>query len=389
MVSTKREHTLGIWALGLGYFLFYIPYSGLSKAVTSGLLTKGTPIPAFELLPSTVVSTSLTMLLFITAMGWWKYALGSGAVGLVPRINIQTFISGISFATIIITTTLAYSFSGVSIVFALILMRGGVLIMSPVIDRIFHRRVRWFSWTGLGLSLLAILIPFTGVHEYKLSLAVLLNLSAYLLGYALRLPCMTNMAKTGEKSIAIGYFVQEQMVAMPALVLIPAVLAMIGQGTIMSQLHFGFIHVFSSSFTPAGWAIGLFYTGLGIFCTFIYLDRRENTFCIPMYACSSMLSGIVATWILAKWFHAPGSSNMQLAGAMLIMTALLVMSPLHHLPLYVGQLRDAVKQKRLVLVAFDKSAVASLQGPQQERFITVDFQALRQAARSSSRRPVT
>jgi hypothetical protein len=80
---------------------------------------------------------------------------------------------------------------------------------------------------------------------------------------------------------------------------------------------------------------------------------------------------------------------MQLAGAMLIMTALLVMSPLHHLPLYVGQLRDAVKQKRLVLVAFDKSAVASLQGPQQERFITVDFQALRQAARSSSRRPVT
>lgn len=385
MVSTKREHTLGIWALGLGYFLFYIPYSGLSKAVTSGLLTKGIRIPAFELLPSTVVSTSLTMLLFITIMGWWKYALGSGAAGLVPRINLQTFISGLSFATIIITTTLAYSFSGISIVFALILMRGGVLIMSPVIDRIFHRRVRWFSWAGLGLSLLAILIPFTGAHEYKLSLAVLLNLSAYLLGYALRLPCMTNMAKTGEKSIAIGYFVQEQMIAMPALALIPVGLAAIGHGPIMSQLRFGFTHVFSSSYAPAGWAIGLFYTGLGIFCTFIYLDRRENTFCIPMHACSSMLSGIVATWILTKWFHAPGSSNVQLAGAMLIMAALLVMSPLHHLPLYAGQLRDAVKQKRLVLLAFNKSAVAGPQGPQQERFITVDFQALRHAARSSSR----
>jgi hypothetical protein len=385
MVSTKREHTLGIWALGLGYFLFYIPYSGLSKAVTSGLLTNGTPVPAFALLPSTVISTSLTMLLFITGMGWWKYALGSDTAGLVPRINPQTFISGLGFATIIITTTLAYSFSGVSIVFALILMRGGVLIMSPIIDRIFHRRVRWFSWAALGLSLLAILIPFTGVHEYKLNLAVLLNLSAYLLGYALRLPCMTNMAKTGEKSIAIGYFVQEQMVAMPALALIPAAFAAIGHGHIMGQLRFGFTHMFSSSHSLAGWAIGLFYTGLGIFCTFIYLDRRENTFCIPMYACSSMLSGIVATWILAKWFHAPGASNMQLAGAMLIMAALLIMSPLHHLPLYVAQIRDAVKQKRLVLVAFSKSAMASSRAPQQERFITVDFQALRQAARGSSR----
>jgi hypothetical protein len=264
-------------------------------------------------------------------------------------------------------------------------MRGGVLIMSPIIDRIFHRRVRWFSWAGLGLSLLAILIPFTGVHEYKLSLAVLVNLSAYLLGYALRLPCMTNMAKTGEKSIAIGYFVQEQIIAMPALTLIPAALAAIGLGPIMGQLRFGFTHLLSTSYALEGWAIGLFYTGLGIFCTFIYLDRRENTFCIPMYACSSMLSGIVATWILTTWFHALGSSNVQLTGAMLIMAALLVMSPLHHLPLYVGQLRDAVKQKRLVLVAFNKSAVASSQGPQQERFITVDFQALRQAARGSSR----
>jgi hypothetical protein len=385
MASTKREHTLGIWALGLGYFLFYIPYSGLSKAVTSGLLTKGIPVSAFELLPSMVVSTSLTMLLFITIMGWWKYALGSSTAGLVPRINLQTFISGISFATIIITTTLAYSFGGVSIIFALILMRGGVLIMSPVIDRIFHRHVRWFSWTGLGLSLLAILIPFTRMHEFKLSLAVLLNLSAYLLGYALRLPCMTKMAKTGEKSVALGYFVQEQMVAMPTLALAPAVLAAIGQGPIMEQLRFGFTHLFGSSYASVGWAIGLFYTGLGIFCTFIYLDRRENTFCIPMYACSSMLSGIVATWILTKWFHAPGSSNVQLAGAMLIMAALLVMSPLHHLPLYVRQLRGAVKQKRLVLVTFNKSTVASSQGSQQERFITVDFQALRHAARGSSR----
>src|SRR5215471_7526376 len=296
MAGTKREHTLGIWALGLGYFLFYIPYSGLSKAVTAGLLTGGNPVSGFELLPATVISTAIAMLLFITIMGWWKYAPQRRMSGFnFPLPNLHIFISGLSFATIIATTTLAYSFKGVSIVFALILMRGGVLIMSPIVDRIFHRHVRWFSWTGLVLSLMAILIAFSDVHEYQLSLIVVLNLAAYLLGYALRLPCMTHMAKTREKNVALGYFVQEQIVAMPFLVLFPAMFALIGHGEIMDQLRSGFTHLFSSSFAPFGWAIGLFYAGLGIFCTFIYLDRRENTFCIPMYACSSMLSGIVAT----------------------------------------------------------------------------------------------
>src|SRR5262249_50542043 len=155
-------------------------------------------------------STAIAMLLFITIMGWWKYVPRRSMFGFgLPAPNFHTVISGLSFATIIATTTLAYSFGGVSIVFALILMRGGVLIMSPVIDRVFQRHVRWFSWTGLILSLLAILVAFSDVHEYQLTLVVLLNLAAYLLGYALRLPCMTQIAKTREKNVACGYFVQE------------------------------------------------------------------------------------------------------------------------------------------------------------------------------------
>ncbi len=71
MSLTKREHTLGIWALGLGYFIFYTPYSGLIKAVTSGLLPGVSGVGGFVLLPSTLVSTALAVPLFITVMGWW------------------------------------------------------------------------------------------------------------------------------------------------------------------------------------------------------------------------------------------------------------------------------------------------------------------------------
>jgi len=387
-MSTKREYTLGIWALTLGYFLFYVPYSGLAKAVTSGLLTAGRPVPGAQLLPSAVISTAISVLLFITVMGWWKYAQKRQFFGLnVPCPRRQTFISGLSFAAIIITTTLAYSFSGVSIVFALILMRAGVLIMSPLIDRIFHRRVRWFSWAGLLLSLLALLLSFSSVHEYQLSLAALVNLAAYLTGYAMRIPCMTQIAKTGDKEIAYRYFVEEQAVAMPALVLAPALLALFGRGEIVNQLRYGFAHLLTSPFTLSGIGIGIFYAGLGIVLSFIYLDRRENTFCMPLFSCSSLLSGIVASYILMWWLHGPAPSGVQIGAAFLIIAALLVMSPLHHLPLYLKQLKGAIAERRLVVLDFAKNAPSAAQGIRPEgssSFITINFQAVRQVLQKQS-----
>jgi len=382
---TKREHGLGIWALTLGYFLSYIPYSGLSKGVTSGLLTGGRPIPGAEVLASATISTAVTILLFITVMGWWRYGRKRWVFGLsVPFPRRQTFISGIGFAAIIITTTLAYSFSGVSIILALVLMRGGVLIISPIIDRVFHRRVRWFSWAGLVLSLLALIISFFDVHNYQLSLAALLNLAGYLTGYSLRLPCMTQIAKTGEREVAFDYFVEEQAVAMPILVLVPVTVAVIGRGDVADQLRFGFAHLFSNSFAQFGWAIGFFYAALGIFLSFIYLDRRENTFCMPLFACSSLLSGIVASYLLMWWARGPVPNGVQLSAAFLIIAALLVMSPLHHLPLYIRQLRAAVAEKRLRLVTLvntNTGSVTNISPSLAASFITINFNSVRNTLR--------
>src|SRR5271169_5728828 len=385
MEGTKREYTLGIWALALGYFLSYIPYSGLSKAVTSGLLSEVHPIPGPEVLPSATISTATTILFFMTVMGWWQYGRKRQRFGLnvlFPRR--QTITSGIGFAVIVLTTTLAYSFSGVSIILALVLMRAGVLIMSPIIDRIFQRRVRWFSWAGLLLSLTALVISFSDIHGYRLSLAALLNLAAYLTGHALRIPSMTKVAKTGQKDVALGYFVEEQAVAMSILILAPVVLAVIGQGEVANQLRFGFAHLFDPSFSPFGWAIGFFYAALGIFLSFIYLDRRENTFCMPLFACSSLLSGIVASYILMWWAHGPAPSRIQISSAFVLTTALLVMSPLHHLPLYIKQLRDAIAEKRLVLLTIVKDGRGSTpDAPHRRRlnFITINLDAVRDILR--------
>jgi hypothetical protein len=381
MEGTKREYTLGIWALALGYFLSYIPYSGLSKAVTSGLLSDGHPIPGAEVLPSATMSTAATILFFVTVMGWWRYGRKRQRFGLnLPYPRRQTITSGIGFAVVIITTTLAYSFSGVSIILALVLMRAGVLIMSPIIDRVFQRRVRWFSWAGLILSLTALAVAFSDIHGYRLSFAALLNLAAYLTGHALRIPSMTQIAKTGEKEVALSYFVEEQAVAMPLIVLVPAALAVVGQGEVANQLRLGFTHIFSAAFSPFGWVIGLFYAALGIFLSFIYLDRRENTFCMPLFSCSSLLSGIVASYGLMWWAHGPAPSRIQTSSAFLLTTALLVMSPLHHLPLYIRQLKDAIVERRLVLLTIvkdDSESIPDVAGARTLNFITINLDAVR------------
>ena len=167
---------------------------------------------------------------------------------------------------------------------------------------------------------------------------------------------------------------------MPTLVLVPAIFALIGRGGIMSDLRFGFAHLLDGSFVLPGLAIGLFYAGLAIFTTFIFLDRRENTFCIPMHSCSSLLAGIVASYVLMAWLHGSHPSGAQLGGVFLIIAALLVMSPLHHLPLYIKQLREAIAEKRLVMVDFVGRQPVDSPSPDSvasARFITVNFQAVR------------
>src|SRR2546427_10061872 len=123
LFDKKRTHSLGIWALGLGYYIFYTPYSGLTKALSNGLLPGlPKPIPGTVLLPVSVMATVVGMLGFITVMRWWKYAGHRELFGVrfpVPRR--ATCLSGICMATIIGTTTLAFAFDGVSIVLVLAL----------------------------------------------------------------------------------------------------------------------------------------------------------------------------------------------------------------------------------------------------------------------------
>lgn len=313
-----------VWAFAAGLVIFYTPYAGLAKAVTEGLVP-GVPkgLVGLEILPAAILGTVLMVPLNLTILGWWKYAgLPSPAVAL----------SGLGLALIIGTTTVLYTFHGISIVLALILMRGGLLIMGPLFDMIFGRRVRWFSWAAFAVSLGALGVALFVASDYSLPILAAVNLAFYLLGYMLRTPCMTALAKVKDTGVTLRYFVQEILVTIVLLPLIPAAMALFGTSSAAHALRRGFTTFWIEH--PAAVVpvllIGVFYALHNIFGTLIYLDGRENTFCIPLFCGASFLAGYSAILLLSVFFafHAPPMS--QLVSSGMIAFALLLLSPVHH-----------------------------------------------------------
>lgn len=339
MLSEKRRYSLGIWALGLGYFLSYTPYSGLTKGLSSGLFTneavKGTVI-----LPVSAIATVIGMLGFITVMGWWKYAGRREFFGFrIPFPRKLTFLSGVCMATIMGTTTLAFTFGGLSIVLVLVLLRGGTLILAPIVDQIVGRRVRWFSWTAMLVSLAAVLIALSDASSYTLTIAALIDVTAYLAAYFFKLQFMSRLAKSDDRATTHRYLVEEQMVASPLLVLVLVVLAFIGAGDVMLGFRTGLTTFISTPGAAFAAMIGLSYAALCICTTLIFLDRRENTFCVPMHCGSSMLSGFTATAILAYFLNQSAPNVGQGISAAFIIVALGFLSPLHHFDRVMAKLK--------------------------------------------------
>jgi protein-tyrosine-phosphatase len=337
----KRRYGLEIWALGLGYYLFYTPYSGLTKALSSGLLTAdGRPVSGAVLLPITAITTMAGMLAFISAMKWWKYPSRREFFGLsVPFPRRATFISGVCLAIIMATTTLAFSFGGLSIVLVLVLLRGGILTIGPLVDSIVGRRVRWFSWAAMLISLVAVMIALADVTTYKLTLVATIDIVAYLTAYFFKLQLMSQLAKCEDRSITLRYFVEEQMVAAPLLVLALVAMGFMGAGSVMQEFRVGLTTFLATSAAIWAAAAGLCYAGLCVCTTLIFLDRRENTFCIPMHCGSSMLAGFTATAYLAYFPGFSSPSPTQTVSAGLLLIALGFLSPLHHFDRLIAKLK--------------------------------------------------
>lgn len=329
MTLRARFATLSIGWYALGYFALYIPYSALTKGLADGLVPgQSRGLSGFVLLPLLGVGSMVANWVAISALGWWGHAGRRRVLGVsLPWPGPWTLAAGVSTALIIPTTSLAYTFSGVSIVFIMLLMRGGVLVVAPLVDLVSRRAVHWWSWTALALALAALWVGFAG-RGYGITWVAFANAAVYVGAYFVRLRAMTRITKSDDVPSRMRYFVEEQMVAPVVNVALLAAFASVGVGAAMQQASEGFTTFLASPplVVAACFGAGLLSQLTGICGTLTLMDARENTFCVPVNRASSVFSGIVATLLLWAVAGARPPAPTEYAGAALLVAALLVLS---------------------------------------------------------------
>ncbi len=320
MPDTRRR----VWWYALGYFACYVPYSGLTKILSDGRL--GARISGLSLLPLTTISSAFAMFATISALGWWKYAsrahIGRIAIAAPTR---WTFLSGVATSMIVVSTTLAYTFANVSIPLVMLLMRGGVLLLAPVVDALNGRHVARASRIALVLSLVAMGDTVLGIRDGHVPWLCGVDIAIYLFAYFARLRFMSHLAKTRDDAQMKRYFVEEQMVATPVAVVLIAAIAIFGGQTHLSvELARGYDVL---SHPALGWVllVGVLSQGTGVFGGLLLLDARENSFCVPLNRSSSVLAGIAASIALALIVGSALPTVYELVGAALLVVAMIVL----------------------------------------------------------------
>jgi hypothetical protein len=310
------------------YFLSYIPNILLTKYTTSFVHPAlGRPLTGLETLPSTLMLNLVLTYLFIWLSGWYRHAHTANIGGRnVPIPTRYTFISGMGTALVLFTVPLSFTFTDVSIPFVQLLMRGDILVIAPLVDLMFGRRVRWWSWVALVMVAIALLLVIRqrgGLHLPPLALATVV---LYAVGYFTRLAVMTRVSKDGDPDSLKRYFVEEKLVALPLSIAVLALISVAGLGAQAGELGFGFIRVWSDPviLPLAGVAVSL--TIVSVFAAIILLNPSENSYCVPLERSASLLAGLVAAYLLYWGWGLPKPTTTELTGAVILMLAITLLA---------------------------------------------------------------
>ncbi|MEM9839320.1 MAG: hypothetical protein AAF830_09210 [Pseudomonadota bacterium] len=259
--------------LALGYGLSYLIFaltirtSGLeginSRQIISGF--------AFGFAPVAILSVL-----------WLRGRVNKRSV--LPSMAWGEALSGVATASIAVSTVYALATQSVSVVLALVLMRGGVLLISPLIDWSHRRSVEPVSWSAFALSLLAVSVGIFANNSNGLELHLIGILSVYLLGYAIRLTLMIRFAKRNQEGRRATWFSSELSFTTVFLLVAGAVFWL--QSPATAPPLFTII-------------IGALYAVVLVFGSLIYLDPRETTFAVPINRAASLCAGIVGAFFLA------------------------------------------------------------------------------------------
>lgn len=325
---TRSGRAFPLEGIVLLYVMAYLPNVIITKLVTTqvhpGL---GRPLTGLETLPASLIINLVLTYAFIWLSGWHRDA-NAVMIGRFrfPVPTRWTLLSGIGTSLVLFTVPLSFTFAGVSIPFIQLIMRGDILVIAPLVDIVFGRRVRWWSWVALAMVLVALLITLSDRGSLKLPPLAILTVFLYTVGYFIRLAVMTKIAKTGEPASVRRYFVEEKMIALPLSVAVLGAISASGIGGQSGELGWGFVSVWAD---PVFWpllGIGVTLTIISVIAIVILLDPRENAYCVPLERAASLVAGVGGSVLLAWIWGLRMPRPAELLGAAILIGAIVLLS---------------------------------------------------------------
>ncbi|MEM9255159.1 MAG: hypothetical protein AAGA91_06910 [Pseudomonadota bacterium] len=271
-----------IWWLAAGYGAAYAIFTFITQWHASLGRGPADPVVAgLSLLTGATVALLLVLpvaaVLLGRRAGESRLQIGDG----------QMVLSGLATTGIALSTITAFTLGGVSVVLALLLMRGGVLILAPVVDHLHRRTIRPVARLALLLSLAAVALPLMVKRDGGPTWPLLLTLAVYLTSYFIRLGVMNRAAKVLQPGVRARFCSREFLFTWCTL----AIVVMIGvlwQTTVLNVS-------LPATIVPAGSAVavGLSYSVVLVAGTLVYLDPRENSFTVPLNRAASVAGGVM------------------------------------------------------------------------------------------------
>lgn len=334
MLKSKVGSTARLLELCAGYFFFYVVTGVLVKFFT-GSLNGGAPrLSDMAYLVNNTVGGNLLCLVAVFSLGWIPWPSKHG--GRWPREMGYILASGVCTAVVIPTTTLLYTLP-ISVMVAMVIMRGSIIVISRIIDAvqlkqgILKRKVyaqeNWavvFALLAVGANLLPVpLAPWFAAHPdlaHALGVApeklkggfdfvhnplAMWTLGAYITAYAVRLYLM-NFFKNTRKGPAemnnTGYFAVEQLSASAVIFAAMGVIWLGVQAWGWADPRVVMAHEAVAAPDLLAIASGLPYGLVAFFSVFLFMFQgRTATFAGLVNRLTSLLAGTTATLILA-WF---------------------------------------------------------------------------------------
>ena len=333
----SRDH-VQLLELCAGYLGSYVLTGIAVKYFTGGI--RQPRMSEIDYLLNSTLGGSLLCLIVVIALGWIhlrsnrRVRVGPWSI---PSETPYIVLSGICTAVVIPTTTLMYMLP-VSVMVAMIIMRGSIIVISRLVDTIqirqglLRRRVyaeeNWavvFALlavaTHLALAPVASLLARSGVivprwatgssleggFDFLRSGPAVAILSSYIVAYAIRIYVMNYFKNTrapGVEQDNKGFFAVEQIAASLTMALVVAFLA--GPAASLGWNAAPLVELRSAIRHPDPAAIlsGVPYGMVAFFSVFIFMLRgRTATFAGLVNRLTSLVAGTVSTLLLFWLFH--------------------------------------------------------------------------------------